>query len=113
VIVLITEREQKELKRRERAYRGDRPEPDPRDRNVILVDDGVATGTTMRSAIEALKNLRAASVVIAVPVAPESICKEFRIVAPADELSFGIAPPGRPAPFKSFERHVSAKRTIV
>src|SRR6266498_789054 len=74
MIESVTEQEQKELERRERAYRGDRPAPDLLGRTVILVDDGIATGTTMRSAIEALKKLRAASVVIAVPVAPESVC---------------------------------------
>ena len=78
VIESVTEQEQKELERRERAYRGARPAPDLLGRTVILVDDGIATGTTMRSAIEALKKLRAASVVIAVPVAPESICEEFQ-----------------------------------
>jgi putative phosphoribosyl transferase len=78
VIESIMEQEKKELERRERAYRGDRPAPDLQGRTVILVDDGVATGTTMRSAIEALKKLRAASVVIAVPVAPESTCEEFQ-----------------------------------
>src|SRR6266508_621620 len=78
MIESVTEQEQKELERRERAYRGNRPAPDLRGRTVILVDDGIATGTTMRSAIEALKKLRAASVVIAVPVAPESICEEFQ-----------------------------------
>jgi putative phosphoribosyl transferase len=78
VIESVTEREQIELERRERDYRGARPAPDLQGRTVILVDDGIATGTTMRSAIEALKKLRAASVVIAVPVAPESICEEFQ-----------------------------------
>jgi putative phosphoribosyl transferase len=78
VIGSVTEQEQKELERRERAYRGDRPAPNLQGRTVILVDDGIATGTTMRSAVEALKKLRAASVVIAVPVAPESVCKEFQ-----------------------------------
>jgi predicted phosphoribosyltransferase len=66
------------LERRERIYRGDRPAPDVRGRTVILVDDGIATGTTMRSAVEALKKLGAAGVVIAVPVAPESVCEEFQ-----------------------------------
>jgi putative phosphoribosyl transferase len=78
VIELVVAREQKELERRERIYRGDCPAPDVRGRTVILVDDGIATGTTMRSAVEALKRLGAASVVIAVPVAPESVCEEFQ-----------------------------------
>jgi putative phosphoribosyl transferase len=78
VIESVATREQKELERRERSYRGDRPAPDVQGRTVILVDDGIATGTTMRSAVEALKKRHAASVVIAVPVAPASTCEEFR-----------------------------------
>jgi putative phosphoribosyl transferase len=78
VIESVAAREQKELERRERLYRGVRPAPDVRGRTVILVDDGIATGTTMRSAVEALKKLGAAGVAIAVPVAPESICDEFQ-----------------------------------
>ncbi|MBS1791746.1 MAG: phosphoribosyltransferase [Acidobacteria bacterium] len=69
--------EQKELERRERLYRGDRPMPEVKGRTVILVDDGIATGTTMRSAVKALKKLQAASIVVAVPVAPESIRAEY------------------------------------
>ncbi len=80
VIMSVMGQELKELERRERAYRGDRPAPDLRGRTVILVDDGIATGATMRSAIEALKKLRAASIVIAVTVAPESVCKEFQML---------------------------------
>ena len=76
-IEAVAARERKELERRERAYRGDRPAPDVRGRTVILVDDGIATGTTMRSAVEALKKQSAAAVVIAVPVAPASVCEEF------------------------------------
>lgn len=78
LIESVVAREQKELERRERIYRGARPAPDVRGRTVILVDDGIATGTTMRSAVEALKKIGAAGVVIAVPVAPESVCDEFQ-----------------------------------
>jgi putative phosphoribosyl transferase len=77
-IEAVAAREQKELERRERLYRGDRPAPDLQGRTVILVDDGIATGTTMRSAVEALKKQQPASVVIAVPVAAEATCEEFR-----------------------------------
>jgi putative phosphoribosyl transferase len=78
VIESVAAREQEELERREKLYRSDRPAPEVEGKTVILVDDGIATGTTMRSAVEALKKRRAASVVIAVPVAPESVCEEFQ-----------------------------------
>jgi predicted phosphoribosyltransferase len=77
-IEAVAARELHELERRERLYRDDRPAPDVRGRIVILVDDGIATGTTMRSAVEALKQQKPASVVIAVPVAAQSTCEEFR-----------------------------------
>lgn len=78
VIETVAACEQVELERRERSYGGERPLPELQGRTVILVDDGIATGTTMRSAIEALKKRGAASVVIAVPVAPEAVCAEFQ-----------------------------------
>jgi putative phosphoribosyl transferase len=59
-----------ELERRERAYRGDRPAPNLRDRPVVIVDDGLATGATMRAAAVAVRRLGAAVVVCAAPVAP-------------------------------------------
>jgi predicted phosphoribosyltransferase len=77
-IEAVAARELHELERRERTYRGDRPAPDVHGRTVILVDDGLATGTTMRSAVEALKKQHPASVVIAVPVAPASVCEELK-----------------------------------
>lgn len=77
----VAEREQKELERRERIYRGDRPVPDARGRTVILVDDGIATGSTMRSAVESLKKRGAAKVIVAVPVAPESVREEFEMLS--------------------------------
>ncbi|MEW5853352.1 MAG: phosphoribosyltransferase [Myxococcota bacterium] len=66
----VAEREKVELERRERAYRGGRPAPDIRGKTVILVDDGVATGTTMRAALQALKQLGPTHVIVAVGVAP-------------------------------------------
>ena len=65
----ITEREQQELARRERLYRAGRPPHDVRGRTVILVDDGLATGATMQAAIAALRKLRPARIVVAVPTA--------------------------------------------
>ncbi|PRQ09986.1 phosphoribosyltransferase [Enhygromyxa salina] len=66
--------EQRELERRERVYRGDQPRPELAGRVVILVDDGVATGATMRAAIAALRKSRPARVVVAVPVgAPDTV----------------------------------------
>ena len=62
-------REQQELARRERLYRGDRPPPDVAGRTFILVDHGLATGVTMRAAIRALRQQRPAWIVVAVPTA--------------------------------------------
>jgi putative phosphoribosyl transferase len=67
-----------ELNRRERVYRGDRPEPDVRGRVVILVDDGLATGSTMRAAAQALAAKQPARIVVAVPVASAGTCEALR-----------------------------------
>jgi putative phosphoribosyl transferase len=67
-----------ELKRRESEYRGNRPAPTVNDRVVILVDDGLATGSTMRAAVAALRQRRAKRLVVAVPVAAATTCNEFR-----------------------------------
>jgi putative phosphoribosyl transferase len=77
IIDTVTRQEQLELERRERLYRGDRPAPEFRGVTVILVDDGLATGSTMRAAIAALKKLEPGRVVVAVPVAPPSTVKEI------------------------------------
>jgi predicted phosphoribosyltransferase len=69
--------EQRELERRERAYRDGRPPPDVRGRTVILIDDGLATGSTMRAAVAALRKLGPARVAVAVPVASPDVCEEF------------------------------------
>ena len=70
--------ELEELRRREREYRGDLPPPDVRGRTAILVDDGLATGASMRAAVEALKQLGPAEVVVAVPVAAPETCDLLR-----------------------------------
>jgi predicted phosphoribosyltransferase len=76
-------REQEELERRERTYRGGRAPADVAGRTAILVDDGLATGASMRAAIEALKQRDAAEIVVAVPVAPPSTCAELEREADA------------------------------
>jgi predicted phosphoribosyltransferase len=73
-IDLVASKELTELSRREKAYRGDRPEPDIRGRTVILVDDGLATGSTMRAAVEALRTKQPAKIVVAVPIAAPETC---------------------------------------
>ena len=74
----VAEREQQELQRREREYRGSRPPLDVRNKTVIIVDDGLATGSTMRAAVEALKKMGPRAIVVAVPVAAPQTCDEFR-----------------------------------
>jgi predicted phosphoribosyltransferase len=77
-IEAVADRETEELERRERAFRGDRPPIDPAGRTVILVDDGLATGYTMRAAIAAVRERGPAKVIVAVPVAPVSTCRELK-----------------------------------
>jgi putative phosphoribosyl transferase len=77
VINEVTRHEYQELQRRERLYRGDRPPYDVRDRTVLLVDDGIATGATMHAAVAALQQQLPARLIIAVPVAASSTCDTF------------------------------------
>jgi putative phosphoribosyl transferase len=81
LIEAVTEREQRELERREHLYRDDRSAPDVRGRTVILIDDGLATGATMRAAVRALRQEQPAHIVVAVPVAAPAACEEFRTEA--------------------------------
>ena len=79
----ITQRETMELERRQRLYRGDRNAPDIQAKTVILVDDGMATGSTMRVAVSALRHKDPHEIVVAVPVASSTACKELRREADA------------------------------
>jgi len=78
VIDAVTAWQQGELERRQRLYRGEAPPPDVRGRTVILVDDGLATGATMRAAVAALRKQQPARIVVAVPTAPPETCEELR-----------------------------------
>ena len=73
--------ERAEVERRERSYRGARPAPEVRGKTVLLVDDGIATGSTVRAAIAALRQASPARIVVAVPVAPAVTCRALRQVA--------------------------------
>ncbi|MDG3004334.1 phosphoribosyltransferase [Paludisphaera mucosa] len=77
VVEAITAEESEELRRREREYRGSRPAPDVRGRTVILIDDGLATGASMRAAVAALRRGGPGRVVVAVPVAARSTRDDF------------------------------------
>lgn len=80
----ITQKVRAELERRERVYRGARPPLNLEGKVAILIDDGIATGSSMRAAINALRQLKPARVVVAVPVAPLSTCN--RLKSDVDEL---------------------------
>lgn len=86
----VARRERLELERRERLYRGDRPFPDLTGKTVILVDDGLATGSTMRAAVEALRSKGPRRIVVAVPVAAPETCEAFRFLA--DEIVCAVTP---------------------
>jgi len=80
----VTRAEQRELERRERTYRGGKPPLNVSGLIVILVDDGIATGSTMMAAIRALRQMNPARIVLAAPVAPPATCNRLR--SEADEL---------------------------
>lgn len=89
----VIEKEQEELVRREHLYRGNKAFPNFKEKIVLLVDDGIATGATMRAAIEALRKHKPTAIVIAVPVAAYSTCEEMaplveRIVCPLKPIDF-------------------------
>jgi predicted phosphoribosyltransferase len=93
MIEKVTESEQRELERREEAYRDGRPRPNVRGKVVILVDDGLATGSTMRAAVAAVRKLEPTRVVVAVPVGARDTCRV--LAAEADE----VVCVARPEPF--------------
>lgn len=82
--------EQQELERRERSYRGGRPAPNVRGRIVILIDDGLATGSTMKAALAALRRMEPSRLVVAVPVGAPETCAEFQ--HEADETICAVTP---------------------
>jgi len=86
----VAGREWRELARREERYRANRPAPDIRDRTVILVDDGLATGTTMAAAIAAVRQASPRAVIVAVPVAPPSA---IRMLRPQADRVFALYAP--------------------
>jgi putative phosphoribosyl transferase len=90
-IEAVTTKETAELERREQIYREGRPPPELRGRIVILVDDGLATGATMRAAVKALRQTGAAKIVVAVPVGPPDTCYELEQLA--DETICLSTPP--------------------
>ena len=99
VIEEVARRESRELERREHEYRGDRPSLDLTGKVVILVDDGLATGSSMRAAILALRRLGPARIVVAVPAAPESTCQE--LATEVDEVICATTP----SPFFAVGQH--------
>ena len=78
-IEAVSARELIELNRRELAYRGHAPAPEVQGKTIILVDDGIATGSTMLAAVAALKQRRPARIVVAAPTAPVSTCEELQV----------------------------------
>jgi putative phosphoribosyl transferase len=89
-VARVAAREVEEIARREREYRGSRSALDVRGRTVILVDDGLATGATMRAAVLALREQGPARLVVGVPVAAPASCRDMRSIA--DEVVCAITP---------------------
>ncbi len=90
VIEAVTAEELAELQRREKLYRGDRPRPDIEGKTVILVDDGIATGSTMMAAVAALRQLNAGRIVVAAPVIAASTYYQIRQAA--DDVAAVMVP---------------------
>jgi predicted phosphoribosyltransferase len=81
VIDAVAAEQAQELRRREQAYRDDRPAPEVQGATILLVDDGLATGSTMRAAVAALRRQGPARIVVAVPVGAVETCDDLRTVA--------------------------------
>jgi predicted phosphoribosyltransferase len=90
IVDAVIERERQELVRREAVYRGDRPELEITDRVIVLVDDGLATGSTMLAAAQALRRHAPKRLVVAVPVGAPDTCDAFR--DEVDDVICGAAP---------------------
>jgi predicted phosphoribosyltransferase len=90
MVEAIVAREQQELERRERLYRGPRPAPNVRGRTAILVDDGLATGATMLAAVKALRAEGAGRIVVAVPIASPEAC--YQLEGEVDETICAVTP---------------------
>jgi len=97
----VATREEEELQRREYLYRGGRPPLNITDRTIILVDDGLATGSTMKAAVAAIRRQNPARIVIAVPTAPADICDELQYEA--DEVICPVTPEAFYAVGQSYE----------
>ncbi|MEN6623460.1 MAG: phosphoribosyltransferase [Smithella sp.] len=89
-IEAAVKKEEKELERREKAYRGDRPGIDLKSKILILIDDGLATGATMRAAVSALYKQQPRKIVMAVPVASPETCESFK--SKVDDLVCAMTP---------------------
>ena len=91
-IAAVAAQEARELERRDREYRGERPAPALEGRVVILVDDGLATGATMRAAAAAVRSSGPERVIVAVPVAARETCEDFRRDPSVDEIECTMTP---------------------
>jgi putative phosphoribosyl transferase len=90
LVQAAVEKERRELDRREQQYRGSRPHPDLRDKVVILIDDGLATGSSMRAAVKAVRGHMPREVIVAVPVAPAETCEA--LATEVDHVYCGLTP---------------------
>lgn len=77
-IEAVTKQELQELQRRDRNYRGQQPPPDISDRTIILIDDGIATGSTMLAAITTLQTQQPKQIIVAIPVAEPQVCEQLQ-----------------------------------